>query len=221
MDVKSLAETIADYLREQIISGELSAGERINEVELASKLDVSRSPLREALRVLAKEYFVFSIPRKGTFVSFISIEDLLKTYQTREMCELYALDIMKQNKVTNLTKAQTSLAESDEFEYPSSDNWSRLFAYQRSVRDFHFKVVEASENPYIIEFFQIAAAHYARYSYLKFTKPGEGKRAVEDHRQILTFLENGAYENAKRAMKEHLAYSYELLRKSLIKMGIK
>ena len=164
MDDKGLTETIADYLREHIISGELPSGKRINEVELASKLEVSRSPLREAFRVLAKEHFVINIPRRGTYVSSISIEDLWKTYQAREMCELYAFDILQQKKITNLPEAATSLAESDQFKHPSSENWGRIFAYQRSVRDFHFKIVEASENQYIIEFFQTAAAHYARYS---------------------------------------------------------
>jgi len=219
MEVKGLTDTITDsvtdYLRAQIITGGLMPGERLNEAELASRLNVSRSPLREALRNLAREYLVVYNPRKGTYVTPISLKDLTKTFQAREIFELYTINALKSKNITKLPEVASALSQSANLGDASLDDWHGVLVHQRIVTDFHYKLVESLDNPFVTEFYRITAGHLARYQYLKFSKPGEWEHAVKDHQQILSYIERGKHDNAVECLKAHLQYTYELLRESV------
>ena len=98
MEVQNLTKRVLEYLRNRIITGELVPGQKLNENEIASRLEISRHSIREAFRVLESEQLVFSIPNKGAFVTELSDDDLLEVYQTREMIECYAVDLLKREK---------------------------------------------------------------------------------------------------------------------------
>lgn len=66
MEVFGVKESVVQYLRSNIITGELAAGQILNELELSSLLGISRPPLREAFRIVKNEHVIVSIPRKGT-----------------------------------------------------------------------------------------------------------------------------------------------------------
>jgi len=102
MEIKSVTDSVTQYLRKQIITSELAAGQRLNETNLASHLSISRPPIREAFRILENEHLVVNIPRKATYVSDISIEDLQEVYQAREMLECYAIDLLKDKNISDL-----------------------------------------------------------------------------------------------------------------------
>lgn len=219
MEVKGLTDTITDsitdYLRAQIITGGLTPGERLNEVDLASRLNVSRSPLREALRNLAREHLVVNNPRKGTYVTRISLEDLAKTFEAREIYELYAINTLKRKNITKLPQVASALSQSVNLADSSLDDWRGVFVHQRIITDFHYKLVESLDNPYVSEFYRIIAARLARYQYLKFSKPGEREHSVKDHQQILSYIERGEHDDARQCLEAHLQYTYELLRESV------
>ena len=86
---KNLSEQIAGYLRVQIIRGELAPGERLLEAKLAETMDVSRGPIREALRVLEKTRLIELTPRRGARVTEMSLEDIESLYDV--LTELYVL----------------------------------------------------------------------------------------------------------------------------------
>ncbi|MCH9686463.1 MAG: GntR family transcriptional regulator [Deltaproteobacteria bacterium] len=89
----NLSESIANDVRERIIAGELAAGERINEVHLASLLEVSRTPIREALTRLVSEGFVAAKPRRGFFVQDLDDVDIEHLYQIRAVLDPAALEL--------------------------------------------------------------------------------------------------------------------------------
>ena len=99
MEVQNLTKRVLEYLRNRIITGELVPGQRLNENEIASSLEISRHSIREAFRVLESEQLVFSIPNKGAFVTELSYDDLLEFSQTREMIECYAVELLKKKKI--------------------------------------------------------------------------------------------------------------------------
>ncbi len=70
--IKSLTAVVLDDMRRRILTGELRPGERINESELATKMGISRSPVREAFRVLEREALIPTLPRKGSFITEIT-----------------------------------------------------------------------------------------------------------------------------------------------------
>jgi len=87
MEVKNLTIRVLEYIRNRIITGDLVPGQKLNENKLASRLEISRHPIREAFRVLESEQLVYSIPNKGAFVTELSQDDLLEVCQAREMIE--------------------------------------------------------------------------------------------------------------------------------------
>lgn len=87
----NLSDELADQIRQMIVEGKLIAGERINEVHLAAELEVSRTPLREALMRLASEKLVVSIPRRGFFVYQPTPDEVEQLYKIRAILDPAAL----------------------------------------------------------------------------------------------------------------------------------
>jgi len=77
----ALADEIAAHIRDQILSGELKPGQKIDQEKIADDLDVSRSPIREALVVLGQEGLLDITPRRGAFVARITREDVIDHYE--------------------------------------------------------------------------------------------------------------------------------------------
>ena len=86
----ALWEAVCARLRDAILSGELKAGARITETELAERFGTSRGPVREAIRELAREGLLVELPRKGTLVSSLTAHDLTEVYGVREALETAA-----------------------------------------------------------------------------------------------------------------------------------
>jgi DNA-binding GntR family transcriptional regulator len=76
MSIAGVKDSIDEYLRDQRIVGELAAGQKPNEFQLVGAFNISRPILREAFRALENDRFVVCVPRKGCYVSKISLEDL-------------------------------------------------------------------------------------------------------------------------------------------------
>src|SRR5512146_605958 len=91
---KQLWEAVADQLRDEILDGRLAAGSRLIETELADRFGVSRGPVRDALRELARVGLAVDLPRRGTFVSSLTERDLLEVYEIRRAIEEAAVRLM-------------------------------------------------------------------------------------------------------------------------------
>ena len=90
---KPLRDIVFEALREAIIAGQLRPGERLMEVQIADELGVSRTPVREAIRKLELEGFVIMVPRKGAYVSDISIKDITDVFEIRRALEGLAVEL--------------------------------------------------------------------------------------------------------------------------------
>lgn len=87
----SLTDTIAEKIRQQLIRGELVAGQRLSEAALSEQLNISRNTLREVFRVLIKEGLLFHEPNRGVSVVVPSIADIIDIYRVRRLIECQAL----------------------------------------------------------------------------------------------------------------------------------
>ena len=87
---KPLRELVCENIRQAIIDGTFSPGERLMEIQLADEMGVSRTPVREAIRKLEQEGFVVMIPRRGTYVADISIKDITEIYEIRISLDILA-----------------------------------------------------------------------------------------------------------------------------------
>ncbi|OQX53185.1 MAG: hypothetical protein B5M53_07295 [Candidatus Cloacimonas sp. 4484_209] len=179
MKIKSITESVVEYLRLKIITGELVAGQKLNETELASRLNISRPPLREAFRILENEHLVVSVPRKGTYVTDISIEDLEEVYQAREMLECYAIDLLKDKNIRDLPTVTASVESASDLAIPSQDNREEVFSYLKSFVGFHIKLVESAGNSWVTHFYNSISSHLARYQFIYLYIPGSGRRSIK------------------------------------------
>jgi DNA-binding GntR family transcriptional regulator len=213
MEIETLSVTnsIVEYLRGKIIVGELPGGQRLNENQLAPKLGISRPPMREAFRILEHEHVIVSVPRKGVYIKELSINDCQEVYQMREMLECYAVDLLKSKNILSLPEVSATLTSASSLLIPLDDDQEQRIKYLKIFADFHIKLVEASGNNRLDYFYKSIQSTLYRYQFMYLSLPGAGPHSLEDHHQILNLVEAGAYEEAKKYLKTHIDYTFELL----------
>jgi DNA-binding GntR family transcriptional regulator len=209
MKVKGLRDSVTENLRAQIITGRLEPGQRLNENELCELFGVSRSPLREALLILEREDLVINTPRKGTYVSPMSEEDLQVIYQVMDMVETYALDHLRDNEITQVPELKATVDQCTTIHVSPQDGWEDLLVYRKLLASFHSKLVETLQNPAIIAFYRRTSGNLARYQYLQLSEMGSGKGMIKDHRQIIGYIEKGFYREARELLKAHILKSFQ------------
>ena len=91
VESKTLSESVTDSIRRAIFSGDLQAGQQVNQAQIAEQLGTSRGPVREALRQLEEEGLIQNVPYKGTFVIDISPEYIEELYGVRRVLEVFAI----------------------------------------------------------------------------------------------------------------------------------
>lgn len=212
VEIKSVSVTVVDYLRTQIITGKLSANQKINENDLATSLGVSRPPIREAFRILENEHLLVSIPRKGTYVSDVSIEDWTGLFQTREMIETYSFDLLQSMGCTDFSKVEATFEEAVGLSLPSVENPEEMLHFHQVFAGFHTRLVELTGNSRIIHFYKTISLNLTRYQVMYLFIPGSVDVSLQNHREILDLIKKSKYDQAKKALLKHLGFASELLK---------
>jgi len=213
VELLGLTRSLVDDLREKIIIGELVPGQKINEIQLASNLGISRSPLREALRVLENERLIVSIPRKGSFVTRISLEDLEEAYQIREMIECYAIDLLQENQTMELPRVISCADKTSMLDAPlEADPPKVKLAYLAAMADYHYALIESTGNIRLFQLYQTVHSSINRYIFLNAFLKGALQHRKEEHYQILECIKRGKYDEAKTVMRTHIRFSADQLK---------
>jgi DNA-binding GntR family transcriptional regulator len=201
-------EFVRGVLRRAILNGELRSGSRLVQAELAAMLDVSTTPVREALRDLATEGLVQFDPHRGAIVSELTTEDVHDIYEIRRVLEPLAMRQAVPN-VSDALLARLRRLHQGMLDEPHSVEW-----VDRN-RVFHMAVYETAISPRlasIIRNLQDASVMYIG-AYLKH-KPSLREEANQGHAEILDALERRDAEAAVKALDEHLRTSinaYDLI----------
>ncbi|CDQ41689.1 GntR family transcriptional regulator [Virgibacillus salexigens] len=156
---KSLGELIAEQLKKDILIRKIEFGERLIEADIAERFDVSRSTIREALKILEQEELVMNKNRKGTFVSKFTNVDLDEMTELRLMIEtkafIKALDHLDKKHFIELS------AIIDEMEIQANNgNWDQLFGLDLQ---FHQYVINRCGNSRIIKIYESIAVQIRVY----------------------------------------------------------
>ena len=209
----TLSENLVQYLRVGIITGELQPGQKLNEMALASSLEVSSAPLREAFRILENENLIESVSRKGRCVSKVSIQDCHELYETRMMMESFAVDLLQSRSIRDLSQADSSLALTQNLQMPSAPDPNGKFEYVKAVFDFHFKLVESAGNSQLNRLYNSIFSKLARYQYMYMYAydPEIVSNYTEEHKQILDLIRNGNYSRVKELLGTHIAKFVQLI----------
>ena len=136
-----LRQIVYEKIKQAIVEGIIKPGEKLSEVELAEKMAVSRTPVREAIRQLAKTSLVTLAPRKGAYVSLPSISDAAALYELREDLEMLAVSLVSSNPPVAELKQFCEVFEgmdrdTDPQQYLEEDRRFHSFLYAASGNRF-------------------------------------------------------------------------------------
>lgn len=207
--VQSLHEQTYQTLRTAILSGELEAGKRLIETQLAQMLQVSRTPIREAIRQLQLENLIMADPNGALRVAALSIADAAYLYDCRIALEQLSVSAACQNA----TAAQ--LAELDwsvqQAEKTTVQQTHQLTNYQLLHMDyeFHRLLAQSSSNPWLVSLLDQV---FDKMALLRLRTMQHNPRVLEikqEHRRITRAVCDRNVEAAKLAMREHLSASKE------------
>jgi DNA-binding GntR family transcriptional regulator len=215
MEILSVTESIVQYLRNQIISGQLSPGQKLDQNEMTMRLNVSGPPLREAFRILEHEHLVINIPRNGFFVTDVSLEFCKEIYDARCMIESFSIDLLKENNIRSLPKVVSVLYAASNLSSPPAENSEQMLIYWKTFADYHVNLVESCGNRQLDYFYRSISSNLARYQFMYLRVPGAYEDSIKDHQHILELLETGRYHNAKECLKLHISHAFELLKSTM------
>jgi DNA-binding GntR family transcriptional regulator len=214
MEIQGVTESIEHQLRQEIITGALGPGSRLNEIELSERLGVSRPPLREAFRKLESENLVVSFPRKGSYVAQMSMEDCTQIYRARIMLECAAIEIIGEQGGADLgLLAQTMDAE---LRYPPPGNpATNMLDYFNVMSDFHNKLVEACKNRWILHYHSQLRPTMARYQMMYLRLPGTRQTSLAEHGEVIELIRGGNYPAAQQKITQHILKTHDALIKGI------
>ena len=201
-DQRTLAEPIADRLRELIIQGELKSGARLNERLLCDMLRVSRTPLREALRRLAHDGLVTLIANKGAFVTELSPAFVRDTFEIMGALEALAAELACER----VTDAEVAEIEALTFEMMACHARSDLPEYYRLNRAIHDRIAAAARNAQLDE---LSHRINLRIQNLRFRSNLDQHKwdgAVREHQRMVELLRARDGGALAALMREHLRH---------------
>ena len=187
-----------EYLKNAILDNEFAQGTPLREVDIASKLKMSRSPVREALRDLEAEGVVVSYPGRGTFVATITPYDVEEIYELRTMFEEYAL----RKAFNRITPEELDQAEAKFITSNEAFDWEQ---YHEADRAFHQLYIEKCGSRRLLQFlstlnFQVERIR--RYSDQSKFRSGNERQA--EHLEIIRRMRLGDLEGSLEALRTHL-----------------
>ena len=195
-----LRDVVFNTLRQGILKGDLKPGERLMEIHLAARLGVSRTPIREAIRMLELEGLVTMVPRKGAEVARISKQDLRDVLEVRKSLDSLAVSLAC-DRITEEEKEALKNAEED-FEHSISKGDVTSIA-EADVR-FHDVILKAGKNGRLMQMINNLAERMYRYR-LEYIKDSRNHpRLIEEHRRIIEYIIEGDKDNACKAIETHI-----------------
>lgn len=204
---KSLVDVIVDNIESRIIKGELKPGERLIEQIMCDQLGVSRSPLREAFRILETRGFIVYNARKGVFVSELNVKDAIDIYTIRANLESLAIHLAIKNNDGTLAD-RLSAINSQMLEYAqTSDTWN----YSKSNQLFHKTLIEESNNKRLIDMLIIFEKQTTRYRDEVMFSKGKMEQSIKKHEEIIQSIRLGDPEVAEMMRKKSILKNIDIV----------
>ena len=200
----TIADQLLETLKTRIIRGEIQAGSKFTETDLANKFQVSRGPLREALRRLEGLHLVEHASHRGVRVVNLTARELLDIYEVRESLEGMAANLAAR-RMTDMEIAELkALLNRHEWDIERSEG-SDYFQKEGDF-DFHYCIIQGSKNRRLIKLLCDELYHLIRmYRYRSSTTLSRPERALADHRNIVTAIEERDSALAEMLMRRHIS----------------
>ncbi len=196
----SLHDELTNRLRTMVVEGILVAGEKVPERELCEKLGVSRTPMREALKVLAADGLLDLIPGRGARVSAITVEDLEEVFPLMAAFESLAGELAC-NRITDRQVADIKRAHQQMLIHFTK---KKLPAYFKQNERIHEIILDAAGNQTLKTLYSSLALRIRRARYVANMTPARWQQAVDEHEEILLALDKRDGPALGAILKRHL-----------------
>lgn len=199
-DYLPLRDVVFNTLRDSILTGEMKPGERLMEIHLANKLGVSRTPIREAIRMLELEGLVTMIPRRGAEVAQISAKGLSDVLEVRQALDALAIELacdrITEEEIKSLRAACDRFVESTQ----TKD----VVTIAGADVELHDIIVKAAGNARLAQMVGNLSQQMYRYRLEYIKDVSQHGRLIEEHEEIFRCLKNRDKEGGAKAIKMHI-----------------
>jgi DNA-binding GntR family transcriptional regulator len=202
-ETTTLANKVCDLMVNDIITGAIAQGQKLNEPELARIHGISRGPLREAMSRLEAMRLITRTPNVGARVITLSYEELLEIYQIRETLEGLAAKLAAQGMSVDEKSNLRLLLNSHRKHI--LDNQGQSYFQQEGDVDFHYCIIQGSKNQRLIDMLAGDLYQLVRmYRYQFSVSSNRPQQALKEHDQICSAIEEGDADLAEWLMKRHI-----------------
>ena len=210
-DARSHADQAYYRIRELIVTLELPPGSLVNERALMQRLALGRTPVREALRALARERLIEVYPRRGMFVSAVYVRDLAGLSEVRDALEPYAARLAAERATTEDRDAIATLLDELDRVEDAPDERALIDLDQR----IHHHVYRCAHNAFLEETLDEYYVLTLRIWFLALDRVARLDDAVREHRELLEAVRAGDAERAEDAMRRHVRGFEDAIRRVL------
>lgn len=191
---------IANLLERAILEGRYRPGERLREVELANRLGVSRTPLREAFYALETRGLIQIQPRRGAFVKSVTIEEMEELLSVRVALDGLAAFLAAENAEAADIEELKRIHKSQRHAFSKGDD----SAFHALGQEFHNLIYAASGNPKLISIYRSLRIDAALYPVADILLPGESEKSLSDHSEQLAAIDSRDAEKAREIAERHI-----------------
>lgn len=194
------ADRIRETLEQEIVTGTLPNGHKLDEMSLSDRFDVSRTPVREALQSLASAGLVELRPHRGAFVSQPSLRDMVEMFEV--MAELEALCVRLASRRatrTDIDRLETTCATCEAaFDTGDADR------YYRANEAFHLAIYAAGGNSFLAARATELHHRLSAFRRLQLRTRNRLRHSLDEHRAIVEAIKDGDSEHAAELMRGHI-----------------
>lgn len=198
---KPLKDLVYLELKHKILTGEIVSQTRLMEIDLSEKMNVSRTPIREAIKKLSDDGLVKIVPRRGAYVANISIKDMLDVFEVREDMEGFAAKLAAQ-RINDEEKEELRkiAAEYDEALAKAEDKEGIIELDEK----FHNFIVSCCGNDTLSELVKYVQELSLRFRYLYYNDYSLYESTAEQHHRIMDAISNGRADEARKEADAHV-----------------
>ena len=206
-----LRDVVFNTLRQAILKGELAPGERLMEIQLAQKLGVSRTPIREAIRKLELEGLVLMIPRRGAEVARISEKSLKDVLEVRRSLEELAIELACQR----MTEEDMQALEEAQKAFKAAIEQGDAMKIAETDEAYHDVIYYSTRNKRLVQIISNIRERMYRYR-VEYLKDEETRNLlVKEHEEIYEAIRNRDVKQAQEISYQHIENQREAIIRSI------
>lgn len=198
---RKFGDQAAGVIRQLILAGQFRSGERLNEVALAQKLGISRSPIREALNALAGEGLINFTPGRGAFVPEFDLDSVRQLGQARRALECEAVRLAAEHASDQALEEMVALLEETSGSINGED------AQYPYVLDFHGLIISNCGNKVLEQMASSVSRQLRLARFVSGHNPRRAREAYDEHLKIFEAIRIRDATAAAEAMHEHLSHA--------------